>query len=399
MVIRFWRRGHPAWHMTHPPHPEQPNSVSITLKAIAERCGVSHTTVMRALSGHGYVAAHTRQRIEQTAREMGYNPAVHQAARRMGLRRFGKQVINHVLALFLPHNYYSSNFFSSLLNGMQTSANAAGFATIVTVFHPADESDSQSLPPIFSSGEIDAIIGFFQWPKFASFLTTVTPANQHPMPIIGLINPHPSYTSVRSDEEHGAYLAVQHLLALGHRRLLFSDLTYSSSRIHGAERAVREAGLDPREVLIKRHWHLGNFAPPYHTAIYQPGGPDDPINQLFSHYYQNFLEFLRTHRDITAILATNDVEARRIGYFLTNSGYQIPGDISLVGFDDTDAWLDRYGHNILTTVHQPLIAIGERAATYAIEQLTNPTDGVADIILPPTLTIRASTSAVSPPSG
>ena len=351
---------------------------------------------MRTLSGHGYVAAHTRQRIEQTAREMGYNPATHQAARRMGLRRFGKQVINHVLALFLPHNYYSANFFCSLLNGMQTSANAAGFATIVTVFHPADESDSQSLPPIFSSGEIDAIIGFFQWPRFASFLTNVTPANQRPMPIIGLINPHPSYTVVRADEEHGAYLAVQHLLALGHRRLLLTDHSHSSSRLHGAERAVREAGLDPQDVLIQRHWTLGNIAPPYHTAIYQPGEPDDPIHLFRAEYYRDFLAFLRAHRDITAILTTNDAEARRIGYFLTNSGYQIPDDISLVGFDDTDAWLDRYGQNILTTVHRPLIAIGERAATYAIEQLTNPTDSVEDIILPPTLTIRASTSTVSP---
>lgn len=370
-----------------------PFAAAVTLKTIAERCGVSHTTVMRALSGHGYVAAATRQRIEEAAREMGYNPAAHQAARRMGKRRFGKKAINQVLALLLPPHFHASNYFAKLLHGMQSAANAAGFATIVTPFTPYIAHPS--LPPIFASGEIDAVVGFFNWPHYASIINEMLAANQMPVPLVGLINKHPSYSVVRADEELGAYQATQHLLAGGHRRILLFAHPEFVIRYEGAARAVREAGLDPAQILIHRHWYIGHMAPPYHLDVPRLGAPDDPERHFTQHVYKNFLAFMHEQGEITAIMAVNDAEARRIGYLLLQAGYRIPDDISLVGFDDVDAWLDGYGQNILTTVQQPLIAMGERAVSHAIGQIHHPMDEVVDIVMPTTLTVRQSTRTVT----
>jgi LacI family transcriptional regulator len=101
---------------------------------------------------------------------------------------------------------------------------------------------------------------------------------------------------------------------------------------------------------------------------------------------------LRAHPEITAILAHNDLYAGSLHATLTGAGYRIPEEMSLVSFDDTDPVLNAHGHNILTTVHIPLLEIGQAAGRVIIGRVTGEMLADTTEVLPVRLTERASTA-------
>jgi LacI family transcriptional regulator len=132
----------------------------------------------------------------------------------------------------------------------------------------------------------------------------------------------------------------------------------------------KERGLDPGETLTYVNW--------------KAYAEDESKKAL--------LHALQSRRNVTAVVAKNDVNAVTIYNLLTANGFRIPEDISLMGYDDTEILLDDHSNNILTTVRLPLREIGGEAAKFLIKRITGIVKKDREIILPTELVVRRTTS-------
>ncbi|MEO5934335.1 MAG: substrate-binding domain-containing protein, partial [Duganella sp.] len=172
------------------------------------------------------------------------------------------------------------------------------------------------------------------------------------------------------DNEYGAYLAVRHLVELGHRRIAFisgpANNMDAEERLAGYKRALEESNVDADPHLIVE----GN----YHEASGMMA-----MNRLFD-----------THQQFTAVFAANDLSAYGARLALYRKGIRVPDDISLVGFDDLPG--SSYTTPPLTTIRQPLYDIG-RIATHALLRIISGEDAQGEI--PPLeLIVRETTRRV-----
>ncbi len=232
---------------------EQGNHGVVTLKDIAEHCGVTVATVSRALRTPERHNKATAARILQAATELGYDPLHHQGARRLALSRFGKQLINHLIAVVFPPYFYRANYFAEIFQGLLDVLTPDGFG-LLTLDTQADSP--LKLPPSFSRGDIDGVIALatpHTIGKIAAQLRNEPCFRQRP--ILSLLHPTPGCSMVGIDAQHGAYLAAGHLLDMGHRHLLhffglepggdWSPREWGYQMLLGYQHACRERGLDP----------------------------------------------------------------------------------------------------------------------------------------------------------
>jgi DNA-binding LacI/PurR family transcriptional regulator len=348
---------------------------SVTLRDIAEHCGVSKQTVSRVFLDDARISAATVAKVRASAAELGYNPSRHQAARRMALRKVGLDVINQVVAVFFPPYIYRSNYATELFWGMWEGMNRAGFSLLVIEGCDPQTYAQPALPQVVTSGEVDGALVMSRPEDFLPTLELLRREEQFgARPIVSMIWPLPGCHAVTTDDTPGAYAAMQHLLAQGHRRLLHyvsapTPPYPEAQRAAAYAQACRDAGLAPAAVL--------------HTVVWDERREAEALAEI--------PVLLRAHPDLTAILARNDREAVAIAGVLAREGRRVPADISLLGFDDTDPLPGDAGQNILSTVALPLHALGLRAAELLVQQVSAPT-ALQQVALPATFVPRASTA-------
>jgi LacI family transcriptional regulator len=187
---------------------------------------------------------------------------------------------------------------------------------------------------------------------------------------------HDGHHSLRIDNRQGARLAVDHLLALGHRAVAFlagpAGNSDAAERLLGYRDALTAGGLrlDPRLELPGDFTEESGFRSAARLARL-PGPP-------------------------TAVCAANDAMAIGCLAGLRERGLAVPADVSLVGFDDVP--IARYLTPALTTVHVPIAELGRRAMRCVLDALVPGAAGEPlRAVIAPTLAIRASTAA--PPAG
>jgi DNA-binding LacI/PurR family transcriptional regulator len=352
-----------------------PGSANITMRDIALQCNVSVMTVSRALRHDPLVRTETSERILRAAEELGYNPAYHDAARRLAGRRSGKRLINRVISLVFHHVIFPYPYWSMLFRGVLDTLAAHHYSLLVTY---REDMETYPIPPIISRGEVDALIMFMMVAHEHELTRRIkrhVPYADFPM--ITMVSPQPGCASVLADDFRGGYLLTEHLLRLGHRRLLHfwehpGPMYTYTQREAGCRQACRDAGLDPEDLLVRAQLDLSREFPqriahPLHAA-------------------------LRAHPQITGIIAPNDRMAGMIHALLTDQGVRVPQDISLVGFDDSDPLLDEQGNNCLTTIRVPIEALGAAAARLAIDLVEGVEQGTPTRTLPVELMVRATTA-------
>jgi DNA-binding LacI/PurR family transcriptional regulator len=369
---------------------------AVTLRDIAARCGVSNATVSRALRDPSSQNAETSRRIMETAQAMGYDQEVHHAARRMSLRKYGKEDINHLIGLVFPQHYYQAPYFNEIFEGLLSVLTPKGYGILLI---DGNAIPTAPLPPCFSRGEVDGVIVYDQSTRFRPTyerLRNMRSFGQRP--ILSMIEEFDGCSSVLVDKSGGAYAVANHLLDLGHQHLLYvcgMDRVHHDTRPQVAlyesyVQACRDRGWNPDEHLFPgeigmRFWMMA-FDPRYSHKLGMldalPMSADNPL-----------LRTLRQHPEITAILAPNDGAALVVHRLLTRNGIRVPDDISLVGFDDTNSIFDEKWQNILTTVRVPLQQVGRTSARLMIERITGERKHDAMRVLPTKLLIRASTCA------
>jgi LacI family transcriptional regulator, repressor for deo operon, udp, cdd, tsx, nupC, and nupG len=320
-----------------------------TIRDVARRAGVAPSTVSRSLSGTSYVAAETDERVRRAAAELAYP----QASR----RRRGPQSVA-ALARF-P----SAWFFAEAIAGVERVLRAGGYQVVL---HNVGDPAARAALPDERWGLAGLIV----------VASSFTPGEQTelaslriPVAVVG--GSWPGAPRVGIDDRAGAATAVRHLVALGHEEiaLLSFDPDDTAGRVTTEERrlgyldALAEAGLDARPEWVVT---TGHDAPAGARAVER---------------------LLSGSRLPTALFAMSDEMALGALRTLRRAGIDVPGRMSVIGFDDQA--IAEYAD--LTTIAQPAREQGERAAALLLDALAGTLEGIPDVDLPTRLVVRGST--------
>jgi len=365
---------------------------AVTLQDIADRCGLTKTTISHALrENRKQVSAQTIGLVRAVAEEMGYDPACHFSARHLALQRFGQRPASQTVALFLPRGagttYIEDPYYSRIYVAAVSELFIAGYGALALEFNAINKGQLASTP-VFFSGYVDGVMALGIPTELSEFFRYVQETAHIDFPILTLIDEYSPYPAVVADDRQGAYLAAKHLLDLGHRHLLHfqsDEFVISRNRLAGYQAAYADQDLPAERYL--------HFCPSWYEYDFMRNNPHFTVQAAIE-------EAQACWPHITGILAGNDKWAEQIAQSMVAMGLTIPDEMSLVGFDDTRAILDAQGKNMLTTIAVPLETIGRRAAQRVIELIQHPEQeatGVDErIVLPTRLIVRGSTAG--PPS-
>jgi LacI family transcriptional regulator len=325
----------------------------VTLADIAREAGTSQSTASRALSGRGYVAADVRKRLLATADRLGYVPD----ASAQTLKQKTSRVVGVVVSDLDNH------FYGGLAAGVEQTLREADYRMMLV----GDNSESTE--------ETSAVRTFIAMRSPGVILTPVgsdatSLLHRRGVPVVEVDRQIATVPcdAVVIDNVRGAREAVEHLLGLGHERIALlvvdTDWTSDVGRVAGYREAHAAAGVPVDEALVLRF--------PFHAA-----DAEERIADLLD------------RSEPTAIFAANNLLAEQAWRVIRARGLALPRDLSLVGFDDVQ-WTDMVSPGI-TTVAQPTIELGRRAAALLLRRMREPKAVPALELLQPHLVVRGST--------
>ncbi|MGQ0561277.1 MAG: LacI family DNA-binding transcriptional regulator [Gemmatimonadota bacterium] len=307
--------------------------MAVTVRDVAEKAGVSVATVSRALNQSGRVSAQTRERVARVVAELKYRPNT--AARSLITRRTG------MLGVLLPDLY--GEFFSELIRGLDSEAQARGFHLLLSSSHDHASEIETALNSM--QARVDGLI--VMAPAVEAHVLRLLVPHDLPVVLLNCALRHESLSSLAIDNYGGAYAAVQHLLTHGHTRIA---LVQGPPGNHDALERQRgyHAALADACLAIDRDLEMpGDF-----TAS---GG------------YAAALRLMALASPPTAIFATNDATAIGAMSALRDSGIAVPEQVALVGFDNVSS--TKYMIPPLTTVEVSISEFGALAVTRLVAVL------------------------------
>jgi LacI family repressor for deo operon, udp, cdd, tsx, nupC, and nupG len=329
------------------------------IKDIAERAGVSVATVSRALSGSSLVTDETRKRIHELARELNYRPNV--SARNLRTRRS--------MSVLLVVRDVGNPFYLEILKGVEATARAAGYAVLMgnTENDPDREVEYFNM---LRDGHADGMI--LMTGKLAEPQPGESAAVSH-LPIVVALEmiETAGFPHVQIDNSAAARSAVEHLIALGHRRI------------------AHVAG--PLPEVMAMHRRDGYRAAMAAAGLPIPEGYEVRGDYLLESGEACVAELFALPEPPSAIFVANDEMAYGAIHALRRLGLDVPGDVSVVGFDDL--YLSKAFYPPLTTVSQPRTDIGRTAMSLLLDILSGDDVAAAPaVVLPTALNIRGSTA-------
>jgi LacI family transcriptional regulator len=342
----------------------------VGIRELARECGVSVATVSRALNGHPEVSDVTRRVVQETAARLGYRPS--QSAR--ALVR-GK---SDTVGLLWDTGYETTGrrhpFLAALLIGVKRALNAAGrHVLLLNVDDPSVADRERGYLDAALQHQLDGVVMMgvnVQGPAAHGLYASGFPCVAFDVPIEG---PRASY--VTSDNYVGAVEAVRYLHGLGHRKVATItgplDLLPATRRLDGFLDTVRELGMVERaDYVLNGDFFLDSG---YACGKRLAEMADPP----------------------TAVFVAGDEMAIGAMNALTDAGFDIPGDIAVVGFDDVEA--ASLVRPALTTVAQDPLAIGAVAVQLLLTLIgTEPKSADNDTAEPASAATEDAENTVQP---
>lgn len=337
-----------------PIHPVQRGRA--TLQMVAQRAGVSPSTVSRILNGTAQVSPDKRAQVEDVIKELGFRPDP--SARSLA---GGRTMSIGVLTQFIDSPYYGE-----ALRGIEDELYRAHYAPLFVSGHWS-ESEEASRITLLQDRKVDGLIVLTG--RLADD-TLVQVASTLPVVVTGRRLSAPNLFSIDFDNDEGAKLAVQHLHAMGHRQVAFIsgplDHPDAAQRLGGFTAEMQRLGLTVPSDLIA----YGDF---------QEGGGYRAMNHL-----------LQTGHPFSAVIAANDQMAYGARLALYRAGLRVPDDVSLIGFDDLPH--SAFSLPPLTTVRQSVYEVGRVAAKAMLDLLGKRPP--PSKVIPAELVVRESTRLV-----
>jgi LacI family transcriptional regulator, galactose operon repressor len=315
----------------------------ITIRDVAKESGFSSTTVSIVLNDAPlarYIPPATKKRIEKAAKKLGYRPNLF--ARSLRSKR------SHTVGVMVFD--MTDPYCTLILRGIENSLFQSSYLPILTDVHN-ERSRFERYLEMLLDRRVEALIVLANWLFVDIDVLADLERSSIPSVMIARELQTDSASSVIVDNEMGAYSAVEHLHSLGHRKIAFirgpKSLGDSAPRWQGIRSFAKSAGLelDPRLIVDL---------------------PDsgDPISS-FEAGYKLTEELIKRKRAFTALMAFDDMTAFGAIRALAKAGQRVPEHCSVIGFDDVAA--SSLYTPALTTIRQPMEAMGAMAANLAIE--------------------------------
>lgn len=328
-----------------------------TLEQVAERAGVSRSTASRAINGGLRVSPEAMESVAAAVADLGYTP--NRAARSLVTRRTDS------VALIVPEpdeRVLSDPFFAGVLNGVSTPLAASDLQLLLVIARPGE---SERTARYLRAGHVDGAIVVSHHRDDA--IDRALQSSNLPTVFIGrpLVGGEGAAV-VDTDNVLGGRLATEHLVAIGRRRIATiagpADMSAGIDRLAGWRASLTAAGL-PADAVV-----LGDFT--------VDGGASAAR------------ELLARHPDVDAVFIASDLMAAGALPVLAEAGRDVPGDVAVVGYDNSGLATTTKPH--LTTVTQPVIAMARAAGEELVAQLQGRGTREDAQIFAPELVVRGS---------
>lgn len=298
----------------------------ITVKDIATTVGVSMATVSNVLNGRPNVGPAIRKKVLQVARELGYRPNRAAQAMRTGRTR--------AIGLVLPD--LTNPFFPELAQSVENKARSLGLAVCLIDSQGSPQSESDGFALLMQHA-VDGVIWCPLGPRPPATLKRLAG------PVVLIDRPRPGFAVVHSNYVMGGRLLAEYSLRMGHTRvgLLSGPRSLESAR----QRRDGFVKARPRDIEIA--WEVNV---PFDGALTAEA-----------------TESLRRRKGATLVVAGNDLIAISAIRCLEEYGATVPQDVSVTGFDNI-RWTELVRPR-LTTIAQPVGAIGARAVELMLERI------------------------------
>lgn len=333
---------------------------AVTMEEVARHAGVSVMTVSRVMNNVVGVKTSTRDVVMRSVKELGYSPnAAARSLARHGSGRVG-----------LLYSNPSAGYLSEILVGALDEAQRSGALLVIEKCDLSLESEKAAIDRLVSGG----VAGVILPAPHADSQAAIAELHEHGViaVAVGTGRMRPDANVVRMDDFAASAEMTRYLLDLGHRRIGFVkgavNQTVSMQRLLGFETEIRRAD-PPATMLVEQ----GNFT-------YRSG-------------FQAAERMLSDREPPTAVFASNDDMAAGVMAAAHRRGLDVPGDLSVTGFDDTHiataVWPE------LTTVRQPVARMAESALRIVLDESRSGRDRAkdgapVDRLLPHELVLRAS---------
>ncbi|WP_330249477.1 LacI family transcriptional regulator [Nocardia sp. NBC_00565] len=327
-----------------------------TMEDVAARAGVSRALVSLVMRNSPKVSEHRRRAVLAAAKDLGYQP--HIMARSLASRT------SNIVGVMVSDLHNA--FFADVVEGMDAAAQDAGLELILNTGRRSAARERTALESLLS----------FR-PGGVIMLSPVLPAAairdaaaKCPLVLVSRSSTIADVDTVNDDGEIGAGLAVDHLVSLGHRRIVHLDgggAFTSASRRRGYRDAMKRHELEPM-IIASEHTDSAGIA-----AV------------------QKLLNLFSRNNFPTALVCGNDFNAVGAMSALEEAGLRVPQDVSVVGYDNTS--LAALRHFALTTIDQPRIQMGRLAIEALSERLREERTEPVRRRLQPSLVVRSTTAA------
>ncbi len=308
-----------------------------TITDIAKELGISPSTVSRALNNNPAISEKTRKAVVKLARKKNYQPNL------LALHLLQKKT--NTIGVIVPE--ITSYFFSSIINGIQDFVNPLGVNMIIGQSNESYEEE-KSIVQTFTSINVD---GFLLSPSSESKKTDhleMLVANNIPLVIFDRDCEGIEVDKVFVDEYSGAMQAVEYLIQTGCRRIAHIAGPQTLSTARHRLRAYKDALQKHKLPILEEYIIETNGFTPEHGI--------EPSKKLLS-----------LPHPPDAIFTINDGVAIGSMYVIKESGIQIPGEISIIGFDDDPH--SSYFKPSLSTVWQPTYEMGMLSARLLMKRI------------------------------
>lgn len=367
-------------------------NMSVTQKDIATKLNISQAHVARALSGSTLVSTKTRLRIEQVARDMGYDAGANSAARSMIARRHGKSLKKGTIAMIfqsLGAPLRVLPFYEPFMEGIEEATTVNNTDLCLSLLR------LPVLPRLIRDRNVDGVIVMGDFPQLSAEIQSLG------LPVVTFHTCFKGISSVRPDDADGARQATQYLFEQGHRRIGYIG-TFSSyineesdpgvARYQGYLEAMAEYGLASRD-----EWAVTQFGNPEPTADTYCNAKGH-CNRCAACCSWDYL--MQKNRDQgtldefpTAFVCHNDMIAMGLTENAGRDGVVVPRDLSVIGFDDMS--VQYHFEPSLTSVSLPLREMGRNAVQLLSEMEPEADNQEAiDSVFPVSLVVRESTRSI-----
>jgi DNA-binding LacI/PurR family transcriptional regulator len=324
-----------------------------TIVDVAERAGVSKSLVSLVMRGAPNVSDERRDAVHRAAEEIGYRP---NAVARSLVRR--RSFVIGVMVSDL-HNPY----FTEVVDGIEVAARSSGYHALFNTGGRTAAGEAEAIDTLLQL-RTDGVV--MAGPVLAAGRIAHVAASV-PVVVVARHSRSRAHDSITNDDRMGARLAVDHLVAIGHRAIAHVDGGT------GAGAAQRRAGFLQ---AMARHG-LKRSARIVPGSFTEDGGR------------AGVTALIREREGVTGIFVGNDLAAVGALDALEEHGLRVPEDVSLVGYDNIA--LAGLGHIDLTTIDQPRLEMGVTAVRLLLERRDGDRREARHLVVPPSLVVRGST--------